>query len=615
MKRLPILHFSLFLQTRFARRSVAARRALFSLFLLAACSGGHQYRTMLNRADSLMTAHPDSAYAIITSIDSADIQKQRKATRMRYELLRAEAQNKAYVPFTTDSVLRRVVRYYDRHGSANQQLKARYLLGCAYRDMHEAPLAIITWEEAVDRADTLSNDCDYSTLYRVYGQMAEVYKRQHLPQKQIYADNHYSKYALLARDTLEYIQGQLQRNAAYYNLMDTAALYDNTEYVLRLYMERGMASEAAKVYPTAILCAVEHKQYERAHKMMQAFEQGSELFDNDGNIAPSREQYYYVKGMYLLGTNRPDSAELFFRKLIPFESRRLDAYRGLLSLFRQVKIPDSIAKYAGLYEDELSLYLNNTQARTIVETEAIYSYHRHERMEALLRKKVQNNFYMLVFCLFLIFLLIVSGITSFLYILKKRKRQKKEITALLEVSDKTQSELKYATEELEMLRENLRVTADTALLLKQKEAECLRLQRKVQLIEKEKLQASSSKKRMMLNMSDIVIHFKAIAVPQVVESAGSKAVVTSKPQAEEWAQLLEAFRNIYPQIINLIDKYELTTQETHVMLLMLLDIGNKEISRLIGSSPSRVSTIKSDINRKIFKTNGSRTLLTKLKQL
>ena len=63
---------------------------------------------------------------------------------MRYEVLLAEAMNKSYVSFTTDSVLKQVVRYYDRHGSPNEQLKAHYLLGCAYRDMGEAPAECFT---------------------------------------------------------------------------------------------------------------------------------------------------------------------------------------------------------------------------------------------------------------------------------------------------------------------------------------------------------------------------------------------------------------------------------------------------------------------------------------
>ena len=116
-----------------------------------------------------MTAHPDSAYRLLDSIRDEARTSWRRADRMRYELTLAEAMNKAYKDFTTDSALKQVVRYYDRRGSHNDQLKARYLLGCAYRDMDEAPAAINAWQEAVDCADTTSTDCDYNTLYRVYG--------------------------------------------------------------------------------------------------------------------------------------------------------------------------------------------------------------------------------------------------------------------------------------------------------------------------------------------------------------------------------------------------------------------------------------------------------------
>ena len=68
---------------------------------------------------------------------------------MRYELLLAEAQNKLCHSFTTDSVLREVVRYYDRHGSANDRLRSRYVLGCAYRDLHEAPRALECYQDAI----------------------------------------------------------------------------------------------------------------------------------------------------------------------------------------------------------------------------------------------------------------------------------------------------------------------------------------------------------------------------------------------------------------------------------------------------------------------------------
>ena len=90
---------------------------------------------------------------------------------------RADSMNRAYIPMTDgiDSLLLEATRYYDRHGDANQQMRAHYLLGCAYRDMGEAPAALQSYQDAVDRADTLSSDCDYQRLMAVYGQMSELY--------------------------------------------------------------------------------------------------------------------------------------------------------------------------------------------------------------------------------------------------------------------------------------------------------------------------------------------------------------------------------------------------------------------------------------------------------
>ena len=49
------------------------------------------------------------------------MQTARKADRMYYQLLLADAMNKAYVDIKSDSILKEVVRYYDRHGSANER--------------------------------------------------------------------------------------------------------------------------------------------------------------------------------------------------------------------------------------------------------------------------------------------------------------------------------------------------------------------------------------------------------------------------------------------------------------------------------------------------------------
>ncbi len=62
--------------------------------------------------------------------------------RMLAVLDEADSLNRNYIPFTTDSVLKIATEWFDSYGSANERMRAHYLLGCAYRDMGEAPAAL-----------------------------------------------------------------------------------------------------------------------------------------------------------------------------------------------------------------------------------------------------------------------------------------------------------------------------------------------------------------------------------------------------------------------------------------------------------------------------------------
>lgn len=55
---------------------------------------------------------------------------------------RAEQQNADYDSITNLDSIKLAVEHFDTYGSANERIRAHYLLGCAYRDMGEAPLAL-----------------------------------------------------------------------------------------------------------------------------------------------------------------------------------------------------------------------------------------------------------------------------------------------------------------------------------------------------------------------------------------------------------------------------------------------------------------------------------------
>ena len=324
---------------------------MFIAVALRTNHANHAVDALLDRADSLLAVgEADSAMTLLDSLAGGAGDESPsplgEARRGRFYLLQADAMNKTYRPFTTDSTLKEVVRYYDRHGTPNERLRARYLLGCAYRDMKEAPLAIITWEDAVADADTLSPDCDYSTLFRVYGQMASIYFRQYMSEKELDAQKSLCRYALKAGDTLNYIRGMLKWNDAYLSLHDTLAVINNTENVRQLYLKRGLTQEAAQVYSSVIQLAIDREEYAKADSMMQIYEKESDLFDEQGNIARSHELYYYHKGCYFIGIGLLDSAECQYRRLLNFEPNLIDAYRGLLICYLKKDNRDSLYKYS-----------------------------------------------------------------------------------------------------------------------------------------------------------------------------------------------------------------------------------------------------------------------------
>ena len=91
------------------------RHACYTLYIiiatviLAGCRGKSEFRQTLESLDSVLVSRPDSVYDVLNKLEP---QKQSETDRMYYELLRADAQNKAYIDFTTDSVMKIAINIY-----------------------------------------------------------------------------------------------------------------------------------------------------------------------------------------------------------------------------------------------------------------------------------------------------------------------------------------------------------------------------------------------------------------------------------------------------------------------------------------------------------------------
>jgi len=202
--------------------------------MAALCAGCGDSRTdgLLSQIDTLTEARPDSALRMLDSLGGEKAGWSRRLRR-KYDLLHLKAENKAFVPLTSDSVARDLVDYYDTWGNANERMTAHYHLGCVYRDKGDSPQAIDAFLDAVAQADTTSRDCDYISLSATYSQMANIYHKQLLLTNEINARRKAIHYALVANQKYKAIY-EFKKSANAYILMNKM---DSAEIVLSKVIE------------------------------------------------------------------------------------------------------------------------------------------------------------------------------------------------------------------------------------------------------------------------------------------------------------------------------------------------------------------------------------------
>ena len=127
--------------------------------ILASSSRGPQYPAVLETADSLAYVNPDSAVALLRSVD-AEMRRAQPSVRHRYDLLALKAQDKADLPLTSDSLILDILQYYEHGGDPNLLPEAYYYAGRVYRELGDAPQAIGYFQ----KAQTSLNELDLRKL-------------------------------------------------------------------------------------------------------------------------------------------------------------------------------------------------------------------------------------------------------------------------------------------------------------------------------------------------------------------------------------------------------------------------------------------------------------------
>ena len=311
------------------RLSAALRCLLLALpiLLAASCSDNPRGAEAMAQAQQVISENPDSALAILRSV-SSEADGFPNSQRMAYYLLLADAKNKAYADMSADSIMHEVADYYETWGDSNEKMRAKYLLGCVYRDRGDSPTALRYYNDAVHCADTTASDCDYSTLASLYGQISTLYHDLHLYEKDIEYERKAVKASLLAGDTIKAIK-YYEHLAPTYDMINqydsVANISQNASELYKKHVGKDVSSQAKIVFIGNLIL---NRNYEKVKILMDEYEKESGLFDSIGNIKKSREVYYMFKADYYIGIGRLDSARIYAGKLLQRKDNAKQLLRG-----------------------------------------------------------------------------------------------------------------------------------------------------------------------------------------------------------------------------------------------------------------------------------------------
>lgn len=549
---------------------------------LSSCSN-RKYEQTITRADNLMELSQDSARSALAILDSIrpDLSKMGKSTQMLYQLVYAKGMNKGYVDFTTDSLMKEIVDYYDNHGTCQQQMLAHYLLGCVYRDLGDSPASLSCYNDAVAKVDTTSSDCDYKLLTRVYEQQGALFLSQSMPQNALSAYQKAEKYAWIAKDTLSAVLSYEHLGNIYEYMDNMNKVIEVYENASRRYRQYGYPVQAARALGGAIQALILTKQYAKAKKYMDVFEAESGYFQKDSCYSYiNYSHYYYLKGLYCLESHS-DSAKYWFTKCQEFaktnNNKSFSAYAWYLYYIKHQQM-DSVAKYseqAFAYNDSANLDMERDLMQKM---QAIYDYDRWKNVahnEEI--KATRANLTLLVSILVSVSVIIIGILTFLVY----RKKRKQELQEKEEQENQIRQQIYDTKQELELLRTvNDRKIAD---VIKEKEQTINKLKEDLKDI-RDKYSNSS--------LSDVDILLKESSIYKRIKYLELHPKETMREN--DWIELEETIEQLIPSFIPLL-KNRLNVIAYRICLLVKLEISTSSIAILLGLSSSAISK-----NRKVM---------------
>lgn len=511
---------------------------------LTSCHTDPHTAYLLQQIDSLLNVQPDSAQTLLHEWKDS-MACQSEDIRMYYRLLCVKADDKNYIPHTSDSVILPIVVYYKDQRDKTRLPEALYYAGRVYSDLNDAPRALEYFQRAIHVMER-EELTDYNLSSRIYSQMGTLFVYQELYDE---ASEMYRKayqYDLLLKDSanLVFDLRDIGRVFASTDRQDSATCYYNRASEMALQIQD--STLLGMVYNEWAGFQIEWKHYAEAYEKLQILQKHIDAFDiNKAVYHSNMADYYYY-------TNQLDSSACYYKKNLSATHHsyvhKASAYEGLAKIARRQR---DAAKALGYYEQYM-LYEDSLQQTIRTEAvdriHALYNYQQFKKENVLLKRQAfKQKRLIFLSTVFLIFLLLIS-------IIFWQKQKRKEQTILLQ------------QEKLKRLQEEIKAT-----------------------------QAVRETSQKDLQQTEI---WKKLHQPADKNEA-------IKLTDTDWMELTKAIEEAYPHFIQRLNELcPLSQKELQVCLLLKTNVPLIQIADIVCSSKQGISSLRERLYKKFTGAKG-----------